>query len=506
MTVNIIPFQPHLSPALPTVVGNVDYQTFRRQLDRIDQLLDQGGVENRFVLLSMYNWHKQKVDPALNIDIKQQLHFQQHSRRALRCNLARTLLGESHRGFSARLADSPMLQKFCLLDTLGVIRVPGKSTMQRYAAWLPAASMREVINPLLQQAGVQAGQLQRAPMELAQPLDMETVFIDTTCVKANIHFPVDWVLLRDATRTLMKAVILIRAQGLKHRMDEPEQFVREMNQLSIAMTMTRRKANGKRVRKKVLRQMKRMVRRVQEHAQRHRELLSQEWRQTQWTEKEAQQVLARIDRVLELLPWARKQAHERIIGERPVKSTDKLLSLYETDVRVIVRGKADAEVEFGNTLYLAENRQGVIVDYHLWRESAPADSKMVVESLKRMMEITGKDAPPQVQSVAADRGFDSAKTRNSLDSEGIYNGICPRSPAALKQRLQEEEFVACQRRRSQTEARIGIFKNQFLGRPLRAKGFEHRELAVAWGVLTHNLWVIARMPLREEAATEPQAA
>lgn len=130
----------------------------------------------------------------------------------------------------------------------------------------------------------------------------------------------------------------------------------------------------------------------------------------------------------------------------------------------------------------------------------------MAESLKRLMEIKGKGAPPQVKSVAADRGFDSAKTRNNLDSEGIYNGICPRSPAALKERLQEEKFVDCQRRRSQTEARIGIFKNQFLGRPLRAKGFEHRDLAVAWGVLTHNLWVIARMPLREEAATEPQAA
>jgi len=323
----------------------------------------------------------------------------------------RTLLGESFRGFSARLADSPVLQRFCLLDTLGVIRVPGKSSLQRYAIWLPAASMREVINPLLQQAGAQADQGQRALMGLAQPLDLEAVFIDTTCVKANIHFPVDWVLLRDGTRTLMKAVLLIRAQGLKHRMGEPEQFVREMNQLSIGMTMTRRKADGKKARKKVLRKMKRMVRRVEEHAERHRELLSQEWRQTQWTEQEARQVLARIDRVLELLPRARKQAHERIIGERPVKSVDKLLSLYETDVRVIVRGKADAEVEFGNTLYLAENRQGVIVDYQLWRESAPADSKMVVESLRRMTEITGKDAPPQVKSVAADRGFEEQPTR-----------------------------------------------------------------------------------------------
>jgi hypothetical protein len=105
-----------------------------------------------------------------------------------------------------------------------------------------------------------------------------------------------------------------------------------------------------------------------------------------------------------------------------------------------------------------------------------------------------------------DRGFDSDKTRNTLSDAGIYNGICPRSPASLKERLQEDRFVDRQQRRSQTEARIGIFKNKFLSRPLRVKGFEHRELAVAWGVLAHNLWVIARMPIREDAATEPKAA
>lgn len=498
MPVHIIPFQSHLSQALPTVVGNVDYQIFRQQLDRVNQLLYQCEVENQFILVSMDRWLNQGVKTARHISVKQQLNFQQHSRKALRCNIARILTDESFRDFSARLADSPVLQKFCLLDNLEVIRVPGKSTLQRYNNWLPASLMREIINPFLKQAGINAN--------LAEPLDLDAVFVDTTCVKANIHFPVDWVLLRDGTRTLMKAVILIREQGLKHRMDDPDQFMREMNQLSITMTMTRRKAGSKKNRKKVLRQMKKMVRRVEEHAKRHHALLSQEWQKTQWTEKQARQVMERIDQVLKLLPKARKQAHERIIGDRAVKNADKLLSLYETDVRVIVRGKADAEIEFGNTLYLAENRQGVIVDYHLWRESAPADSKMVEESLNRIKEIVGNDALPQVRSLAADRGFDSAKTRNSLSAAGIYNGICPRSPASLKQRLQEDRFVDCQRRRSQTEARIGIFKNRFLGRPLRTKGFERRELAVAWGVLAHNLWVIARLPLREEAATEPKAA
>jgi hypothetical protein len=55
------------------------------------------------------------------------------------------------------------------------------------------------------------------------------------------------------------------------------------------------------------------------------------------------------------------------------------------------------------------------------------------------------------------------------------------------------KFARLQRRRAQTEARIGILKQNFLGRPMRAKGFDHRELALAWGVLAHNLWMFARL-------------
>jgi hypothetical protein len=49
--------------------------------------------------------------------------------------------------------------------------------------------------------------------------------MDTTCLKANIHHPVDWLLLRDGTRTLIKAIKLIRKHGLKHRMQNPDSFL-----------------------------------------------------------------------------------------------------------------------------------------------------------------------------------------------------------------------------------------------------------------------------------------
>jgi hypothetical protein len=279
--------------------------------------------------------------------------------------------------------------------------------------------------------------------------------------------------------------------------------LRRMNRLSIEMTQQGRRAGSKKGRKRVLRQMKKLVGVVRAHARRHRELLDQHWERTPWTRAQADQILRRLDGVLELLPRAQKQAHERIIGGRQVANADKILSLYDSAVLVIVRGKAGAEVEFGNTVLLGENRQGVILDYEIFQEPAPADSQTLFGSLIRVWEATGHC----VGAVATDRGFASAANSRALADSDTFDGLCPRQPAELSQKMKDRKFARMQRRRAQTEARIAILKQGFLGRPMRAKGFAHRALALAWGVLTHNLWMLARMsktktkavPLRQAA-------
>ena len=491
----IIPFPQELRPRLPTIVGNVDYLTLRQRLEQIDALLREGGVERDFVQRALAGWKRAaKTEPTA----LEQGKFQARSRRALRCTILRTLLQEDYRGFSCQLAGNPLYQWFCLVDALDVVRVPSKSEVQRFAHWLPAGEMRKVIDGLLK------GAVEKPrPLGLKEALDLEVYFLDSTCLKANIHFPTDWVLLRDGVRTLMKATVLIRNAGLRGRMQAPEEFLRQMNRLSIEMTQQTRRAGRKKGRKRVLRQMKKLVKIVRAHASRHRQLLDQHWQQTEWTRAQVEQILRRIDGVLELLPQAQKQAHERIIGQRPVANADKILSLYDPEVRVIVRGKAGAEVEFGNTLLLGENRQGLLVDYQLFRDCAPADSQLLFSSLLRVFEGTGR----HVEAVVTDRGFASASNSRTLREGGTFDGLCPRKPAELSQRMKGAKFARLQRRRAQTEGRIGILKQAFLGRPMRAKGFEHRELALAWGVLTHNLWMFARMrktkkkplPLRQAA-------
>lgn len=481
MPAALIPFPQPLRPALPLIVGNADYRQLRAQLLRIDEILQQSGIERRFVAACLEQWLPRQKRPS----VRSQLNHQLHSRRALRCNLLRTLLREDFRGFAVRLADSPLFQHFCELAEIDRVVVPGKSTLQRYAHWIDHATMERIIQALL--AAVQS---QPKGLRLAEPLDLEACFLDTTCLQANIHYPVDWVLLRDATRTLMKAVTLIRSQGLRHRMEAPATFITRMNRLCIEMTHTFLADDRGRRRKRVLRRMDRVVACVQAHARRYRQLLDAHWERTGWTRPQAEQVLRRLDAVLGQLPAVRRQARQRILRGQPVANAEKILSLYDPSARVVVRHKPGAEVEFGNKLLLGETRQGLIVDWELFERTAPMDARLVPGRVRRLQSTL----PVPLKELAADRGFDSADNQDHLAKRGIYNGICPRGPGQLRVRMQGWKFARLQRRRSQTEARIGIFIHHILGSPLRSKGFTHRQLAVDWGVLTHNLWVLARLP------------
>src|SRR5947209_8511662 len=105
MNVNLIPFQLPLPPTLPTIVGNVDYRLLRDQLLRIDQQLLASGLETQFLNADLEQWLKAQDTPSAKAPQTRQLH----SRRALRCDIARTLLREDFRAFAAHLADSPLL-------------------------------------------------------------------------------------------------------------------------------------------------------------------------------------------------------------------------------------------------------------------------------------------------------------------------------------------------------------------------------------------------------------
>jgi hypothetical protein len=518
MTLSDTPaYQPHLSPNIAQVINNKDYQEFRSVLEQIDAILVKGKIEEEFVDLCLEHKRHElakltkeqetetpepKGSSSEKLNRQWMNRLQKMARKALRCNIARKLVGGSFRQFSDRLADSALLQWFCLIDQLVVIRSPTKSTLDRFDKIVPDSIIQQVTDRATVKAMEPGVSSEDQPLGLAQPITIDQTFIDTSCIKANIHFPVDWVLLRDVVLRLIGIIVVIRKHGLIHRMPSPESFIHEINRLCLEMTNTRRKENAKKERKRILRLMKDAVKTVNAHAERYRDLLITNWSQTDLSENEKDHLLGRLNKVLKLLPQAVKQAHERIIGGRKVNNKDKILSLHETEVHIIVRGKSGAEVEYGNTWVIVEQEDGIIIYSKLIKDQAKADCHLLQPALEQIAKTFGT----YPGEIGGDRGFDSEKGRTFLSEKEIYNGVCPRDPKMLKERLKDERFCQSQKRRSQTEGRIGIVKNRFLNGKLKSKGFFHRQLGVAWAILAHNMWALARLSISQQKELDIAAA
>ena len=488
---SIITFHPEFRPALPCVFGSKDYREFRATLIEMDRILTVTGLEDHFIATRIASFKKPLSTR----------HYQRHCktlRLALRHNLLLAITGLSFRKLSQRMADSHLFQWFTHTGFVDAVRPVSKSTLERFEKIFDADQVAELIHQLNHGVATELGAQELLYQEIA--LRFNEIFADSTCVKANIHFPVDWVLLRDAIRTLIQLITLIRQQGLRYRIGDPKQFIKNINKLCIEMTHTRKKKNAKKMRKIIFRKMKILTKTVKAHALNYHTLLEENWQKTEWSELETQVLLDRMKNIINQIDPAIEQAHERIIGERRVANGKKILSLYQQDLHVLVRGKAGAEVEFGNGLYLAEQMNGLIVDWDFMKDQPTADCKIVEPSLTRLKEQYGP-----TQSYTGDRGFDAAANDLVLEELGVINGICPRSVPALREKLEDERFCLLQTRRGATEGRIGIFKNAYLGSPLRSQGYEHRKIRITWCVLGHNLWKLATMAAQKRAELAAEA-
>jgi len=336
-----IAFQTEFRPALPVVFGAKDYREFRITLEEMDRLLTVTGIEDRMIVQHLKSFAASHPEKQFRQPSYKKLH------QALRYSILLALTGLSYRVLSHRVADSLLFQWFTHAGEINGVRPVSKSTIERFEKIFSSEDIAGIIHDCNTAVADPEGARELLHSEVA--LGFDEVFADTTCVKSNIHYPVDWVLLRDATRTLIKSMNLIRSCGLKHRMVKPNEFLRRMNGLCIEMTHVRKKKGAKKLRKNIFRRMKKLMKKVERHTCNHYRLLETRWMETDWSEVQAQVVLDRIQNVLEQLPQTIHQAHERLIGERRVANKDKILSLYELDVRVMVRGKAEGSS--GDTIF-----------------------------------------------------------------------------------------------------------------------------------------------------------
>jgi hypothetical protein len=491
-----IAFQSELSYLIPEVPNHKDYAEFRSLIERIDEILKISALDlhfaDEYVSNIIENCKAQGHKKELSWKEIQKLS--KYAVQAYRCTLIGILQGKSYREQSVILAESPLLQKFCHIARIDKeLKVPTKSTLQRSAKLCGEDFIREQIAYLNHLAFDDSN-----VFGFEVPVMTEDIFVDATCLKAKIHFPVDWVLLKDCMHTILQAILVIRKHGLKHRIKSPEIFISEINALCMSMTSSNRKPDGKKEHKKVFRKLKNIAKVIRQHAQRYADLLeAKREEKTDLSEAQAAQILQRLRKMIDTLPLAIEQANSRIISGKLIKNEEKLLSVYHENINVIKRGKAGTQIEFGNTLFLAEQNDGIIVDWKLYKTDVK-EAQATRESVEKITE----ELEYEINTLTGDRGCKSKRNDKFLDHKKIYNALCPRNPHELVERIQEEKFRKLQTRRAQTEARIGIFKNAILDGSLYEKDFAGKEEKVAWAVLIHNLWVMARRPVKPQEISQ----
>jgi IS5 family transposase len=167
-----------------------------------------------------------------------------------------------------------------------------------------------------------------------------------------------------------------------------------------------------------------------------------------------------------------------------------VVSLFEPHTAIIRKGRIGHETEFGRGIWLDEVEGGIISRYHLVA-GHPVDNQQVQPSLEHHREVFGK--PPVL--VTADRGAYSGPNEEYAKSEGVKRVVLPKPGAKSKERVAYEKqpwFRRGRKWRSGIEGRISLLKRRYQLRRCLNHGEEGMERWVGWGVIAHDLWVIAR--------------
>lgn len=482
---------------LTSSVNNKDYQNQLLQLRNISKLLDETEVEKSFIshYLSQKLTEKQKISNNNQIVLTQKEieKYSSYASEGLRCNILSRILNLSVRKLSVIITMSPDYMHF-IYNGRHSNKVLSKTRINNFQQMVSGSILKDISSKFVQTL---SDTTVSEKVHIQKPVTTDIIWSDSTCLMSKIHFPVDWLLLKDIVVSLMTTIETLRNHGLKNRLPKsPKEFINEINGLSMDMTLTRRVLDGRKKRKKVFRMIKQLCKIVIKHGYLYRNILEKEYAViTDLSEAQTAQFIQRLDTILNQSFKAIKIAHSRIITGVKIAQKDKILSLYDDNASLIVRGKSGAEVEFGNELLISEQEHGLITSWTLYREKTSDTTKF--NDIVDDMTSNGYN----MKTLVTDRGFGSKRNDKRLDNEGIYNCMLPKNKELMTKYMKDENYKTLQKRRAQTESRIAILK-QFTGNKLRQRLFEYKQMHVGWAVLAQNFIVASKLMNVPEAENE----
>jgi transposase, IS5 family len=375
-----------------------------------------------------------------------------------------------------RVNDSLVLRWFCRVY---FEHVPDDTTLLRWAQLIRPETMHTLndrVVSLASQARVIHGRKLR---------------VDATCVQTMIHHPTDSGLLVDSVRVLSrfvhraKPLIQDKITGAKdvcrNRLRSARKVAGQLHRL-LRRTGEQQEAHEEQ-QKTLYQQLIHTTEQVVKQAEQVQQNLSQQ------AEPTAQRLVEQVQQVLPLIKRVIAQTRSRVLEGTKVAASDKVLSLFEPDTRVIPRHKGGASVEFGRQVMLDEVEGGIITRYQILEH--PDEHGQGLQALSHHQQLFGH--PPRL--LAGDRGVHSADTEVKALTAGVQVVAIPAvgKVSVLRQAVeQSRRWKRAYRWRAGIEGRIASLRRDYGLRKCTYHGYDGMERWIGLGILASNLRHLAQ--------------
>jgi len=326
----------------------------------------------------------------------------------------------------------------------------------------------------------------------AKVIKTDRVRADTTVVEANVAYPTDSGLLAKGVAKMAAAVAKLKTMGLATRTATRDRTRAVRRRAHDVGAWLRRRNDDAKDEVRVLNAQMAVIAEAAAAEAQHvvanaRRSLH---RQADAASGKAIALVAELERTAVLVERIAAQTRLRLSGEIPDGST-RVVSLHDDDARPIAKGRLGKPVEFGYKAQVADNADGVVLDY-LVAKGNPADAPMLIPAISRIRARFGRTPT----AVTADRGYGEAAVDAGLDALGVKRVAIPRKgrPGVARQKVQRGRgFTKLVKWRTGSEARISCLKRDFGWRRTLMDGLGGAETWCGWGVLAHNSVKVATL-------------
>jgi IS5 family transposase len=446
----------HTSPQLPLTAPWI-HHAHAEELAAMSALLDEQAALARLVqqdLEAACGKNPRTGRPGLT------------GEQTVRILVLRQLTGWTYAELAFHLADSATYRAFCRICAL--IGSPSKSAL--------AATIRRVTSATLARMNEQL--VTSAAARAVDPA--RTVRMDATVVPVAIHHPTDSSLLRDAVRVLDR--LLGRTQTAAgftayHRhLKRVKRRALEIDHLAPQATQRRRACY-----REIL-DLTHATVMYATCALAHLECLPAAHRTGTQIEL-AQQLTVLLPRVAQVMD----QTERRVFQGETVPADEKLVSLFEAHVDILVKDRR--ETYYGHKIFLTTGRSGLILDCAIPKGN-PADSTWTVPLVRRQKALFGS-APRQASFDGAFASQDNLAACKDLGVEDLCFAK-KRGLAILDMVRSEWVYDNLRRFRAGIESGISLLKRVFGLARCVWKGAAAFHAYVRTAVLAANLLLLAR--------------